>query len=157
VTDNNNNNNNTIAFQHQQEQAQHQQFPFSPEGMILHSAHQLTNPHGFAMDPALAGAGHHNLPQYSEHNGHAPIQNAHFSEFRDSPMLETEFDDDDISFKETKGRKKGSNGEVASDSELRRLHSENQHRNLEEIGGQLRQDENGPQSEKTRQIFAMKW
>ncbi|KAI9799690.1 MAG: hypothetical protein M1825_004425 [Sarcosagium campestre] len=61
---------------------------------------------------------------------------------------------------ETRGNVKPSrkgSSTATNDLELKRLFRENQHRSLQEIAGQLGAADRGPQSEKTRQIFAMLW
>ncbi|KAI9785003.1 MAG: hypothetical protein M1839_001200 [Geoglossum umbratile] len=153
-----------------QQQGQQQAYPFSPEGMILHSAQHLTNPHGFAIDPALNGPTNHSLPAYptegtvgDRHDMSPPPVD--YSGFElDSQMLDAGFDDQDQDqdpgvggVVNGKPSRRGTNPDVANDIELRRLHKENRHRSLEDIGIQLRKDEGEPWSEKTRQIFAMSW
>ncbi|KAH0538738.1 hypothetical protein FGG08_004690 [Glutinoglossum americanum] len=153
-----------------QQQGPQQAYPFSPEGMILHSAQHLTNPHGFAIDPALNATTNQGLPVYSAEGavgGRHEISppSVDYSGFElDGQMLDVGFDeqdqDQDAGAGGTAGGKptrKGTNPDVANDIELRRLHQENRHRSLEDIGNQLRKDEGEPWSEKTRQVFAMSW
>jgi regulatory factor X len=137
--------------------------------MILHSAQHLTNPHGFAIDPALNGPANQSLPVYSAEGtvgsrhdiSPPPVDYSGFE--LDSQMLDAGFDEQDqdqdagAGAANGKPSKKGTNPDVANDIELRRLHQENRHRSLEDIGNQLRKDEGEPWSEKTRQIFAMSW
>ena len=54
-------------------------------------------------------------------------------------------------------KKKGSASSIANDQELRRLFKENHHRSLKDIASSVLQNERGPKSEKTKQIFAMNW
>ena len=54
-------------------------------------------------------------------------------------------------------KKKGSASSVANDQELRRLYQENKERNLKDVADSVLQEERGPRSEKTKQIFAMIW
>ena len=54
-------------------------------------------------------------------------------------------------------KKKGSASSIANDQELRRLFKENHQRTLKDIAGSVLQNERGPKSEKTKQIFAMNW
>ena len=54
-------------------------------------------------------------------------------------------------------KKKGPNTSVTNDQELRKLFTENHHRDLKEVAAQVLANERGPRSEKTKQIFAMNW
>jgi regulatory factor X, other len=136
----------------------------------LHSAQHLTNPHGFVIDPALSGPTNHGLPAYSTEGAVGdrhdmtppPVDYSGFE--LDNQMLDAGFDDQDQDqdpgvggTANGKPSRRGTTLDVANDIELRRLHKENRHRSLEDIGIQLRKDEGEPCSEKTRQIFAMSW
>ena len=56
-----------------------------------------------------------------------------------------------------KPSKKSSNTSAQNDLELKRLFRQNENKSLQDIATQLQGNERGPQSEKTRQIFAMLW
>ena len=59
---------------------------------------------------------------------------------------------------ENEGRKKkGAASSVANDNELRKLWKENEGRDLHEVAQQVMENERGPRSEKTKQIFGMLW
>ena len=54
-------------------------------------------------------------------------------------------------------RKKGAATSAANDIELRRLYRENVGRDLHEVALQVLENDKGPKSEKTKQIFGMLW
>ena len=54
-------------------------------------------------------------------------------------------------------RKKGAATSAANDIELRRLFRENEGRDLHEVAQQVLENDKGPKSEKTKQIFGMLW
>ncbi len=54
-------------------------------------------------------------------------------------------------------KKKGSASSIANDQELRRLYQDNKTRTLRDVADSVLQEERGPRSEKTKQIFAMIW
>ena len=54
-------------------------------------------------------------------------------------------------------RKKGAATSAANDMELRRLFRENAGRDLHEVALQVLENDKGPKSEKTKQIFGMLW
>ena len=56
-----------------------------------------------------------------------------------------------------KAGKKSSAASAQNDLELKRLYRQNESKTLQEVATQLQGNERGPQSEKTRQIFAMLW
>ena len=54
-------------------------------------------------------------------------------------------------------KKKGAASSAANDVELRRLFRENEGRDLHEVALQVLENDKGPRSEKTKQIFGMLW
>ncbi|MCJ1476896.1 hypothetical protein MMC13_005565 [Lambiella insularis] len=54
-------------------------------------------------------------------------------------------------------KKKGAASSAANDMELRRLFRENSERDLHQVALQVLENEKGPKSEKTKQIFGMLW
>ena len=56
-----------------------------------------------------------------------------------------------------KKKKGGSASSIANDQELRRLFQENKERTLRDVADSVLQEERGPRSEKTKQVFAMIW
>ena len=54
-------------------------------------------------------------------------------------------------------KKKGAATSAANDIELRRLYRENVGRDLHEVALQVLENDKGPKSEKTKQIFGMLW
>jgi regulatory factor X len=140
------------------------------ESLLMASTSQLVNAHGFALDPSL-GNGMDQRVDYSSNTPcppNGPVSHHQFEEF--APYAEhqqkmvdnrSEIPEDDVdqtSGDKPAGRasKRGKSGET-NDLDLKRLFQENQHRKLEEIAVELHANERGPQSERTRQIFAMNW
>lgn len=54
-------------------------------------------------------------------------------------------------------KKKGAASSAANDVELRRLFRENSERDLHQVALQVLENEKGPKSEKTKQVFGMLW
>jgi regulatory factor X len=139
--------------------------------MILQSAQHLTNPNGFAIDPALGPQLHSGLPypnddQFRSHTPQSqpPIGFTRFdsagSQLGDQALSDRMNDTPDPEADGNDGRKSQKNRSSASaqnDIELRRLFREAEHSSLQEVALQLQGNERGPQSEKIRQTFAMIW
>src|SRR5208282_4529763 len=53
--------------------------------------------------------------------------------------------------------RKGPKSSAANEMEMRQLFHTNKHRTLPEVARELHGNERGPQSERTRQVFAMLW
>ncbi|KAI9762342.1 MAG: hypothetical protein M4579_000492 [Chaenotheca gracillima] len=154
----------------QAQQQAHQQTAsrYSPERMLMQSAQQLTNPHGFPLDPSLESSVHDSLsyPSAAFRNGTPGLdQNAGEYQFDDgdSQMLDNlnegalENVNGPTEAKGGKPGKKHSGSSAQNELELKRLFRENSNRSLHDVAEQLHVDERGPQSERVRQIFAMVW
>ncbi|KAI9791163.1 MAG: hypothetical protein M1833_001573 [Piccolia ochrophora] len=142
---------------------EHRRFP--SEGAAMHAASILSDGQGFSLDPSMGTtAGHEGLFRQEGDLGNpgnkTEFPDADFSAFGDgdSQMLDAEGRDTPDPTAENKGvgKKKGSST-AANELELRRLFRENEHKGLHDIAAQLRGDDQGAQSEKTRQVFAMLW
>lgn len=165
--------------QHQQQQHQ-QQHRFMnaesnvPGGMMMHPASQvpLHNPREYGIDPALGAAVNHSIAYSQDMSDYRPdtsrrslpaedFGRSFVTDQEDSPMLEgrsDEQDDVDSQVGTTTGpKKKASKSSAANELEMRQLFQTNKHRSLPDVATELHGNERGPQSERTRQVFAMLW
>jgi regulatory factor X, other len=157
----------------QDSNAQHRQrfvgldHQMTPEDMVMNSVSQLQNPREYGIDPALEAAVNHSLayaqddmfkPEITRHSLPADGYGTSFAE-DDSPMLEGRSDEqDDVDSVTGNGvTKKSSKSSAANEMEMRQLFQSNKHRSLPEVARELHGNERGPQSERTRQVFAMLW
>jgi regulatory factor X len=140
----------------------------SAEDMVLHSASQLQNPREYEIDPQLGGSSHHHpmsYPQEEPYYGSAsgrqsmPADGISGNYGDDSQILEGRSDEqDDVDSLAGVGpAKKTSKSSAANELEMRQLFQANQTRTLPEVARELHGNERGPQSERTRQVFAMLW
>jgi regulatory factor X len=138
------------------------------EDMVMQSASQLRDPRDYGIDPALGAAVNHTLGyshdgRYRPENGRRSLPaDGYGTSFMedDSPMLEGRSDEqDDVdSLAGANGApKKASKSSAANELEMRQLFQNNKHRTLPEVATELHGNERGPQSERTRQVFAMLW
>ena len=143
----------------------------SPEDMILQAAtHMQSANHEFAMDGSMtAPMAHHHIP-YQQHQQHQqqhsmarhPLPseqfggNVSFTE-GDSQMLDRDDDGDGDSMAGIAGAKPATRSSANNELEMRQLFSANRHRKLPEVALELHGNERGPNSERTRQVFAMLW
>jgi regulatory factor X len=150
--------------QHKFEGMEHQ---MSPEDMVMRSASQLQNPREYGIDPALEAAVNHSLeypqggpyrPDNTRHSLPADGYGTSFAE-DDSPMLEGRSDEQDEvdSLGGNGATRKVPKSSAANEMEMRQLFHSNKHRTLPEVARELHGNERGPQSERTRQVFAMLW
>ena len=86
------------------------------------------------------------------------------SQYQDSHLVDDEMQEADaMPEDELAGRTSGRASKRASaaaednDAELRRLATENQDVELEELARRVRNDENSPSAEKTRQVYGLGW
>ncbi|KAK3378140.1 RFX DNA-binding domain-containing protein [Podospora didyma] len=76
----------------------------------------------------------------------------------DSQMLDRDVGDDGDSFAGMPGQvKPGSRSSANNEMEMRQLFHTNKHRHLQDVAEELHGNERGPNSERTRQVFAMLW
>lgn len=142
----------------------------SPEDMILQAAtHMQTANHDFSMDGSMgaAMAHHHHIPYQQQQHAMArhplPAEqysaaNASFTE-GDSQMLDRDDneDGDSMSGPIGTGKPAATRSSANNELEMRQLFTANRHRNLQDVAGELHGNERGPNSERTRQVFAMLW
>lgn len=132
----------------------------SPEDMILQAASHMQGGRDFSMDPSLAPMGH-SLAYQQLHNmqrhplpGETYAVNTSFTD-PDSQMLDRDENEDGDSM--LGPQKSSSRTSANNELEMRQLFSANKHRSLQEIASELHGNERGPNSERTRQVFAMLW
>lgn len=109
----------------------------------------------------------HGMPYEVEHNNGFPSrieeliqahnQQTDRSERQASEALTQYGDSQDNNTETGAKRKKGAATSAANDIELRRLFREYQGRDLHEVAQQVLENDKGPKSEKTKQIFGMLW
>jgi regulatory factor X len=144
----------------------------SPEDMILQAAtHMQTANHDFSMDGSMgaAMAHHHHMPYQQQQQQRAMARhplpaeqyaaaNASFTE-GDSQMLDRDDNDDGDSMSGPIGAAKttGTRSSANNELEMRQLFTANRSRNLQDVASELHGNERGPNSERTRQVFAMLW
>lgn len=139
---------------------------YSPEEMITRSQQQLTNPNqAYAIDPSLQ------RPAQPDSKSDMELEPNGLPDATLQPHIQLQ------SFQDREGQsffsvneglpdnagggdvkvKKGSASSIANDQELKRLYQENKTRTLRNVADSVLQEERGPRSEKTKQIFAMIW
>lgn len=124
------------------------------------------------LDGSMSASMAHQL-QYQHHpqqsRGHPsmhrhPLPVEHFpgnSSFADgdSSIIEREetCEGDSIAHEAGPTRSSSLRSSANNELEMRQLFSANRHRGLQEVAGELHGNERGPNSERTRQVFAMLW
>ncbi|RFU79714.1 winged helix-turn-helix transcription repressor dna-binding [Trichoderma arundinaceum] len=137
----------------------------SPEDMILQAAtHMQSSSHDFSMDASMGGPMAHHM-QYQQHHtitrhplpAEQYAANASFTE-GESQMLDREENEDGDSMTGAAGAIKAATRSSANNElEMRHLFGANRHRSLQDVARELHGNERGPNSERTRQVFAMLW
>ncbi|KAK6077350.1 RFX DNA-binding domain-containing protein [Seiridium cupressi] len=136
-----------------------------PEEILMRPGSQMHPGQSFAMDSSMQSSmGHHPMP-YPQH---AALQHpglsadsfgasASFTE--DSQMIDREDNEDGDSLAGAVANPKPSSNKTSANNELemRQLFKANKHRTLQEVATELHGNERGPNSERTRQVFAMLW
>jgi regulatory factor X, other len=134
----------------------------SPETMILQAASQMQGGE-LSVDQSIASSAAVTHPMaYDQHpemashglSAETYIGNASFTE-GDSQMIDR--GDDNEEGDSVVGAQKGSRSSANNELEMRQLFRANKHRTLQEIAMELHGNERGPNSERTRQVFAMLW
>jgi regulatory factor X len=138
----------------------------SPEDMILQAAtHMQASGQDFTMDASM-GAHMGHAMSFQHHDGlpRHPLPtdqypgNGSFTE-GDSQMMDRDDNDEGDSMAALAGPAKSSSARSSANNELemRQLFGANRHRTLQDVAGELHGNERGPNSERTRQVFAMLW
>lgn len=141
----------------------------SPEDMILQAATHMQTGHDFGMDGSMGAAmahHHHMAYQQQQQQQHAmgrhPLPadqyaaNASFTD-GDSQMLDRDDNEDGDSMNMGMAKPATTRSSANNELEMRQLFTANRHRNLQDVAGELHGNERGPNSERTRQVFAMLW
>ena len=138
------------------------------EGTVQQSSLPPTNQHHhFSVDPSMGTVSTHST-HYDSVNAleqtagiEQLIQSGHQlperSERQGSEAQTLYADTQDNMGENGAKRKKGAASSAANDLELRRLFRENKDRELNEVASQVLENDKGPKSEKTKQIFGMLW
>lgn len=132
----------------------------TPDDLLL--ASQLQQSREFAMEHAVSSS----MQGVSFHTGHSMSRqsisadsfagNTSFAD--DSQMLDRDGNDDADSFAGVPtNAKPGSRTSANNEMEMRLLFNSNKHRSLQDVAEELHGNERGPNSERTRQVFAMLW
>ncbi len=144
---------------------------FLAEAIFAHPQQHFGNPsehreidpslhyHNTQQNPIISSSLTSNSAQPGESNGLANHQSNQLSfqdKTNDSFVSINDGSQDEASDENLK-KKKGSASSIANDQELRRLYQENKDRTLRDVADTVLQEERGPRSEKTKQIFAMIW
>lgn len=139
----------------------------STEDMILHAATQMqTSSHNFPLEGAMATSMAHRHPAAFQQQHIIPRHslatepfgaNTSFSD-GGSQLLDRENDDGESRLGPAGALKSASSRSSANNElEMRQLFCANRHRDLQEVASELHGNERGPNSERTRQVFAMLW
>ncbi|KAK0651892.1 RFX DNA-binding domain-containing protein [Cercophora newfieldiana] len=134
----------------------------TPEDLLL--ASQLQASRDFSLDGPLNASmqsvafNHHPSHSISRHSMSADSFAGNTSFADDSQMMDRDPNDDNDSFVGAPGNSKsGSRSSANNEMEMRQLFTANKHRNLQDVAEELHGNERGPNSERTRQVFAMLW
>lgn len=112
-----------------------------------------------SVGPAMPYAQHHSI--FNAHHGlpgDPYATNASFTDV-DSQMMERDDNEDADSMAGLPPAQKAPSSRTSANNEIemRSLFQANKHRKLEEVAAELHGNERGPNSERTRQVFAMLW
>jgi regulatory factor X, other len=133
--------------------------------IILRTASQMHNGQPFSMDASMQSSVGHTMP-YAQHAalGHPGLPadsfgtNASYTD-PDSQMMDRDDHGDGDSLASLPPNLKPSSNKTSANNELemRQLFQANKHRGLQDVATELHGNERGPNSERTRQVFAMLW
>lgn len=132
----------------------------TPEDLLL--ASQLHANRDFTMEPPVNAS----MQSVTFHHSHSMSRqslsadsfagNTSFAE--DSQMMDRDGNDEGDSFHSMPApARSGSRSNANNEMEMRQLFQANKHRTLQEVAQELHGNERGPNSERTRQVFAMLW
>lgn len=145
--------------------------PLTPEEIILQAASQLESNPEFggldaSMSTSIAGNGSQSFHHHSHANGMGHQQSLagdsfsadnSFAELDSQIALERDPNEERDSSLALAGPPKPSRSSANNELEMRQLFNANQSRSLQEVAEELHGNERGPNSERTRQVFAMLW
>ncbi|KAL4728442.1 hypothetical protein ACLX1H_005187 [Fusarium chlamydosporum] len=136
----------------------------SPDEMLMQAATHLQAGQEFTLDASMSAPMGHPMQYQRHHTPRHPLpaeqysNNASFTE-GESQMMERDENDDGDSLMAMVGAQKptSTRSSANNEMEMRPLFSHNKHRTLCDVAGELHGNERGPNSERTRQVFAMLW
>lgn len=126
-------------------------------------ASQLHTGRDFSMDVPVntsmqSVAFHHHSHSMSRHSLSADSFAGNNSFADDSQMMDRDGNGDGDSLHGASApAKPGSRSNANNEMEMRQLFHSNKHRTLQDVAEELHGNERGPNSERTRQVFAMLW
>ncbi|KAI1853507.1 hypothetical protein JX265_004163 [Neoarthrinium moseri] len=135
------------------------------DDIMLRPASQMHPAQSFPMDSSMQSSVSHSMAYPT----HAALQQHHglpgdsfgasasFTE--DSQMMDREENEDGDSLAGVAGNPRPASNKTSANNELemRALFKSNKHRSLQDVAAELHGNERGPNSERTRQVFAMLW
>ena len=134
----------------------------TPEDMLLQATSQLHPGREYAMDASMNSSVGQAMSFHQHHSmsSRQSLPNDSFSANNsfmdpDSQMLDGNEDGDSVLG--VGGPSKASRSSANNEVEMRHLFRQNQHRSLGDVAEELHGNERGPNSERTRQVFAMLW
>ncbi|KAK2070768.1 hypothetical protein P8C59_005238 [Phyllachora maydis] len=152
---------NSLAHSHPQPRelasAPHQ---MTAEDMMLATHLQASRDYSMdtSMNTSMHGAQFHQSHSMNRQSMSADSFNGNASFADDSQLMDRDGHDDGDSFVGMPGAiKTGSRTSANNETEMRQLFTLNRHRTLGDVAEELHGNERGPNSERTRQIFAMLW
>ncbi|EPE09728.1 rfx dna-binding domain-containing protein [Ophiostoma piceae UAMH 11346] len=132
--------------------------PLTPEDIILHAASQLESNPDFSLDASMAASVNGSQSFHHHHQHHHT--NRHFGDLDSQMVLDRDANDEGDSslavglpVNAPKPPRSSANNEL----EMRQLFTANKCRSLQDVAEELHGNERGPNSERTRQVFAMLW
>jgi regulatory factor X len=135
----------------------------TPEDMILQAASQLHASREYSVDSSMNAPIPQSIPfQQHPHMNRQSMPAESYSANNsfmdpDSQMMDRDGNDDGDSVVGAPGGPKPSRTSANNEVEMRHLFQQNSHRNLQDVAEELHGNERGPNSERTRQVFAMLW
>ena len=134
----------------------------TPEDMILQAASQAQSSRDFALssstnnplDPS-ASFSQATARRQSLSGDNFSVNNSFLDP--DSQLMDRDMNDDGDSVVGAPGVSKASRSSANNELEMRQLFQSSRHRKLQEVAAELHGNERGPNSERTRQVFAMLW
>lgn len=133
------------------------------EALILQAASRMQANRDFSVDPSVSaslehGMSFHQHPNMGRHSLPAESFSAsHSFADPDSQMMDRDGNEDVDSGAALPGVSKSSRTSANNELEMRQLFQANKARTLQDVAEELHGNERGPNSERTRQIFAMLW
>lgn len=134
----------------------------SADEMMLRPASQLQGSQSFSMDTSMhSSVGSMPYPHAGMHHPMAAESFGAAASFTDPDSQMIDRDDNEDHDSVAGGlppvSKSSSRTSANNELEMRQLFNANKHRKLQEVASELHGNERGPNSERTRQVFAMLW